>query len=573
MRRVVFRDVASEQWLEFSDLVDCYEVHEIDQVTATLEKIESRVNSEKLFAAGFISYEASPAFDPACEVRFDAGFPLLHFGLFRKLGRLSSLDDGKNTDLEWQMDSAPQYYASKIDAIKKRIHAGDTYQVNFTVRQHAKNVSDAWSLFKRLGPEAPHAAFIETDSWAICSASPELFFSLEGKTLRSRPMKGTAPRGETLREDEENKSWLRNSEKNRAENLMIVDMIRNDLGRVATPGSVEVENLFRIETYPTVLQMTTGVVAQTDSSVADILRALFPCASITGAPKINTMRFIAQLEDSPRRIYTGSMGYILPGRKAQFNVAIRTALVNKKNQSASYGVGGGIVWDSTAREELAEIATKSQILGRADRQNYFDLLESLLWNGREFALLDRHCARIKYSAKHFGFLCSEQSIREHLQKLSETLPSDACKVRLLLSYDGNLKTEHAPLAKTNTDDLEIRLAQFPIDAHSIWLAHKTTVRQIYDEAKSWFENTDDVLLWNQYGNITESTIANILFERDGGLTTPEISDGLLPGTLRAETLLDGHLTESTIAVSDLKKNSNLHLFNSVRGVYRVKLKR
>ena len=566
---IILRNAAEANWLRFSNPLEVLNVHDLKAVLPTLRYIEQRVERDGLFAAGFIGYEAAPAFDSACVVRHDAGFPLLRFGLFKAPVKIDTLPEVEPTAaLTWQMDSAPAYYRGKISRIKAHIRAGDSYQVNFTVRQHAENVYSPWALFRKLamdGPcTAPYAAYVNCRDWAICSASPELFFELDGDYLRARPMKGTASRGDNLREDEQQKSWLRNSEKNRAENLMIVDMIRSDMGRIAKPGSITVDNLFRVEVYPTTLQMTSCVRARTDRSVTDILRALFPCASITGAPKINTMRLIAALEDTPRRIYTGAIGCISPGRQVRFNVAIRTALVNRHHGHACYGSGGGIIWDSNADEELAEVATKSHILGSPSQRHYFQLLESLLWTGFDYTLLERHKARLLASARHFGFTVSEASIGHHLESLRTQLPGTPSKVRLLLAENGRLTSEYAPLGEPTHAARRVRLADHPVDPESIWLAHKTTVRSLYDEARAGGASIDDVLLWNTRGLLTESTTANLAIMRDGRWLTPALDNGLLAGTLRAELLETGRLQACDIPIAWLRQAREIRLLNSVR---------
>ena len=573
---VILRDAAEANWLRFSNPREVLNVHDLKAVLPTLRYIEQQVERRGLFAAGFISYEAAPAFDSACVVKHDAGFPLLCFGLFDAPVKIDALPEAEPmAALAWQMDSAPAYYREKIARIKTHIHAGDSYQVNFTVRQHAEGIHSPWALFRKLGTDgtcpAPYAAYVDCHDWAICSASPELFFELDGDYLCARPMKGTAARGDNLREDEQRKSWLRNSEKNRAENLMIVDMVRNDMGRIARPGSVEVDNLFRIEAYPTVLQMTSRVKARTDRSVTDILRALFPCASITGAPKINTMRLIAALEDTPRRIYTGAIGCIGPGRQVRFNVAIRTALVNRRNGHACYGSGGGIVWDSNADEELAEVATKSHILGSPSQRHYFQLLESLLWTGLDYTLLERHKARLLASARYFGFTVSEASIGCHLESLRTQLPSTPSKVRLLLAENGRLTSEYGPLGEPTHVAKWVRLATHPVDPGSIWLAHKTTVRSLYDEVRASGALVDDVLLWNTRGLLTESTTANLAIMRDGHWLTPALDNGLLAGTLRAELLETGRLQACDIPIAWLRQAHEIRLLNSVREWIKVKL--
>ena len=318
-----------------------------------------------------LSYEASAAFDPALQTHRADHFPLAWFSLYQQPMSLSWADIASNIpvpQVDWQPNVSPKTYTQKISQIHDHIAKGETYQVNYSYRQQAEYPHSAGALFQTLshGNNGRYGAWLDTGRFAVCSASPELFFTFDPstRTLASKPMKGTIHRGKTMAEDLENSHWLQNSEKNRAENLMIVDMIRNDMSRVAELGSVRVPDLFKLEKYSTLWTMTSKVECrvQQDKTVTDIFEALFPCASITGAPKVSTMQIIRQLESTPRGIYCGTIGMIEPDGRATFNVAIRTAVLDKEQKKATYGVGGGIVWDSDADTEWVETQTKSKIL-------------------------------------------------------------------------------------------------------------------------------------------------------------------------------------------------------------------
>ncbi len=404
---VVLRDDTSGRWLTFSQpRIICIARH-IDEVDPVLREIEQAVDTGGLYAAGFVSYEAAPAFDPSLVVKPDKNFPLVWFGLYDAPTELASLPAGSASGLShlhWKPTVKPGHYRACIARIKKHISEGDTYQVNFTYRLRTECDADPWDLFLEMtaAHDPPYGAFIDTGQWAICSTSPELFFKLERNRLESRPMKGTASRGLWYEHDRQQAAALAASAKDRAENLMIADMVRNDMGRVAVTGSVHVPRLFTVEQFSTVWQMTSTVRAKTHASVADIFNALFPPSSITGAPKTRTMQIIADLESSPRRIYTGAIGFIAPGRRAQFSVAIRTLLINRPEQRAEYGIGGGIVWDSQPGSELEESRIKARILHRPPAA--FDLLETILWTPeRGFWLLPYHLRRLRQSAQYFGF--------------------------------------------------------------------------------------------------------------------------------------------------------------------------
>jgi para-aminobenzoate synthetase/4-amino-4-deoxychorismate lyase len=354
------------QWLQFDNPVEVIAVAEVGAVREALARAEEAVNRRGWYAAGFLTYEAAPAFDPAFQVRSASALPLLWFGLYRQVRPVLSPAPGPDDHTlgDLSATASPAAFRRAITHIKQAIAAGETYQVNYTMRLRARFSGQPWSLFARLAQaqQGQYAAYVDTGRFALCSASPELFFSREGEVLTARPMKGTAPRGGTPAEDDRLAAWLHHSPKNRAENVMIVDMIRNDLSRVAELGSVRTPRLFEIERYPTVLQMTSTVTARSRRSLAEIVAALFPCASITGAPKVRTMQIIAKLETEPRGIYTGAIGFMAPSHQAQFNVAIRTVAIDRQTGLAEYGVGSGIVWDSDCDQEYEEWRIKARVL-------------------------------------------------------------------------------------------------------------------------------------------------------------------------------------------------------------------
>ncbi len=384
-------------------------------------------------------------------------------------------------------------------------------------------------------------------------------------------MKGTSRRGLSSDDDLLAADRLRRSPKNRAENVMIVDMVRNDLGKVARPGSVAVSRMYDVEQYPTVWQMTSTVEARTDATVPEILTALFPPASITGAPKVRTMEIIRELEDSPRHIYTGALGWMAPGRIAQFSVAIRTLLADRSNTEAEYGVGGGIVWDSDPREEYEECLTKAAVLAR--RPVTFSLLETLLWTpGAGFVLLDDHLSRLRSSARYFGFAFDEAAIRGRLREATGGFVSAPHRrVRLLLTRVGEITVESASLEPLRAaGPPSVRLAVESVDIRNPFLYHKTTQRDAYDRARSRAGPCDDVILWNERHEITESCIANVVVSIDGTLFTPPVACGLLGGVARARALRSGTIRERVIRVDDVRRAERIFLTNAVRGLYEVR---
>ena len=566
--QVILYHNSASQWLHFKNPFQVIEVRKIEDVRTALQDIEAQVREQGRYAAGFISYEASTAFDSAMRTKTTADFPLLWFGLYPAPERiqLPKPDFSAYSMGDWAPSIDKPGYFAVISRIKEHIHSGDTYQVNYTFLLRVPFSGDPRHLFLAMvRAQSPgYAAYVDTGQYAICSASPELFFDLRGNRLVCKPMKGTVRRGRTLEEDESLARWLHQSEKNRAENLMIVDMIRNDLGRVAVAGSVEVEKLFEVERHPTLWQMTSTIRAESSTSLTDILAALFPCASITGAPKVRTTRIIADLERTGRNIYTGCIGFIGPEPNAQFNVAIRTAVVDRRNKKVEYGTGGGIVWDSAHKDEYSEAILKARVLTlqRPD----FSLLETLLWTPDEgYFLLDYHMKRLADSASYFDYPADIRQIISTLHAKAAGFSGGDQKVRLLVDRCGSIEIQHSPLIPGQTSrTLNVKLAERPVDTTDIFLFHKTTFRHTYESALRDYPECDDVLLWNESGELTESTVANIVAEIEGELYTPPVSAGLLAGTFRARLLEQGKIRQRTLPVSDMKRYGKIYLINSVR---------
>ncbi|HET9591054.1 MAG TPA: aminodeoxychorismate synthase component I, partial [Anaerolineales bacterium] len=454
----------SDRWLYFSRPRQIVAAETLHDVQPAFEEIERLIQTHGLYAAGFLSYEAASGLDPVLRTRASMSnlneassfsstgeaFPFLWFGLYPGPRTVSLPGPMRPKEkLTWQPTTDRKTYDAAIARIRDYIAEGRTYQVNYTIRLRADFNDSAWDFFLHLAQsQNNYAAYVDTGRYAICSASPELFFQLDGDVLTCRPMKGTARRGRTTQEDYEQSEWLRNSEKNRAENVMIVDMIRNDLGRIAETGSIHVPTLFETERFATLWQMTSTVTARTSASPTEIFAALFPCASITGAPKVSTMRMIAELETTPRRIYTGSIGYIAPGRRAKFSVAIRTALIDRETRQAEFGVGGGIVWDSNSVDEYKEALLKARLLTQEPHE--FSLLESMLWTPEEgFFLHEKHLARMLDSADYFGIPTSREVLEACLDQISSKF-RPARRVRFLLDQSGVIHWESMPHEQPGT---------------------------------------------------------------------------------------------------------------------------
>lgn len=571
--QIVLRDSVRAEWLYFENPLEIICISTLDEVIPALMRIEQLVDANGWYAAGFISYEASPAFDPAFTTHAPDDFPLLWFGLYAA-PRSSKvlLPTADDFSLEtWTPSVTRSAYDAAIDQIKEHIAGGETYQVNYTFRLRSQLKGSAWSLFTAMLQTQPveYPAFVDTGRHVICCASPELFFALDGEAVTCRPMKGTARRGRTLVEDQAQAVALQALPKERAENVMIVDMLRNDLGRIARTGSVQVPALFQAERYRTLWQMTSTVTAQVTAPFTALMAALFPCASITGAPKVRTMDIIAALENAPRGIYTGTIGFLAPGRRAQFNVAIRSAVMDCETGVLEYGVGSGVVWDSTAGNEYAESLLKAQTLTAP--QPKFALLETLRWTQPEgWFLRERHLSRLRDSAVYFGFRFDEAMLEARLAALAKTF-SQAQRVRLLLQPDGAFKDEVFALPPETAKPIRARLAIDPVNDSDVFLFHKTTHRAIYESARAAQPECDDVLLYNQRGELTEFTIGNLVVELNGALFTPPITCGLLCGTLRAELLAQRVIQERIIPREDLARCTKLFLINSVRGWQTVEL--
>ena len=582
---IVLRTPWAGPWRWFSDPAAVIRAHERNEVRDALHAVDDAVRRGR-YAAGFVTYEAASAFGlstgpPA------PGLPLLAFGLFDPenvdtLERLPST--GAATIGGWTPSLDHGAYLDAIDAIKAYIEAGDTYQVNFTFRLAARFSGEPSALMRDLyaGQAGAWSAYVDLGERVICAASPELFYRVEGRKALCRPMKGTWPRGYWPAQDVAQGEALRDSAKNRAENVMIVDMVRNDLGRVAKTGSVNPVSLFNVERYPLQWQMTSDVEALVEEpGLARMFEAMFPCGSITGAPKHRSMEIIRELESSPRGIYTGAIGYISPRGRSHFNVAIRTVVVDREEGRAEFGVGSGIVWDSVDRDEYDECLLKAEMLGgRASPKRSasyvigdppgFRLLETILWrvNGG-FALLDRHLDRLRASADCFGFACDLADVRAALHEAVEDLRVPA-RVRVMVEADGTVLCEAVDLVPVR-EPVRLALASSPVNRFDVFLYHKTTKRGLYDRARASRPDADAVVLWNEEEEITESTECNIVIVRSGRRITPPIECGLLPGTMRAELLDAEEIVEDRVTKADYLAAEEVWLINSVRGWLRAEV--
>ena len=450
--------------------------------------------------------------------------------------------------------------------IRELISRGDTYQVNHTFRLTAPFAGDPAALYGRLAhaQRGGYGALLDAGRWVVASASPELFFEWSGDRITCRPMKGTARRGLDAASDALARADLLASAKDRAENLMIVDMVRNDLARVAVPGTVGVPELFTAERFDTVWQLTSAVTGQArpGTTLVDVFGALFPCASITGAPRSSTMRIIADLEATPRGVYCGAVGFGGPAGWV-FNVGIRTVLLDRDAGTARYGTGGGITWDSTAAGEFAEAVLKAEVLTRAPAR--FSLLETMLWRpGAGIRLWDRHRARLSASADYFDIPLDGDALAGAVAAATSGRGTDA-RVRLLVDQRGVPTVQVAEAPAPASVPVRVVLDTVPVSSRDPFGRHKTTQRDTYEAASARHPDAEDVILVNERGEVTETTIANLAALRDGVWTTPALDSGCLPGTARADLLATGRISEGVLTPDDLRRAGELARFNAVRG--------
>jgi len=562
----------------YRDPVEIVTATRIDQVMPALERL-ARAQAEGLHAAGYIGYEAGAALEtrvPPCD---GTGEPLLWFGLFDGFASIEAdavaalLPDPAGA---WAGAPEPELsaadYTARFARVRDYIAAGDIYQANLSFRARVPMAGHPLALYARLraASEAGWGGAIFTGDRWLLSASPELFFTLERGALTARPMKGTAARRGDPAADRAAAAALATDPKERAENLMIVDLLRNDLSRVAEAGSVQVTGLFAVESYPTIHTMTSTVTARLapKRSAIDVLVALFPCGSVTGAPKIRAMEIIAEVEPSRRGAYTGSIGWLDPAGDAAFNVVIRTLAMVRGAVEADIGLGSAVVADSTAAGEWAECLAKGRFVTAGARP--FDLIETMAFDPAEgLMLLERHLERMKASADALGFAFDRHEVRNELQAATFRLRA-AARVRLLLARSGAVAIEIRPVPAPVEAPVAVSIATLPVDPADFRLHHKTTDRDFYRAALAE-AGTFEVVFADREGRLTEGSFTNIFVERDGRLLTPPLARGLLPGVLRAQLLDEGRAVEADLSADDLA--GGFLIGNALRGLMAARLER
>ena len=577
---------------------------------------------EGLYLAGYLGYELGYLLEPRLAESFMSRrpgrlmstLPLADLGVFQKPhtydhlavsfsgGEACSSETASETVQRFQVSNlrlnlARDEYLDAIRKIKSYIAAGDTYQVNYTLKilfDFSGSIPDFYCNLRR-NQSVSYGGLIQNNDTAILTFSPELFFRKQGNVITVRPMKGTMQRGRTRAEDMRLAGELHHDIKNRSENVMIVDLLRNDLGRLSRMGGVHVQSLFDVETYETLHQMTSSIRGTLDHSVtlAEMFRALFPCGSVTGAPKIRTMEIIRELEAEDRGLYTGAIGYLSPAGDAVFNVPIRTVVL--QGRKGEMGIGSGIVWDSDPDAEWEECKLKGRFLTTPAPE--FKLIETMLWqSGVGYWLLEEHLQRLKESASYFFFPLDLAEVRLRLKKLEaefrRNFSEKSHRIRLLLSKQGRFELEHAEISQdslpeinpaslllknTGRDLPRVIFSSRNTDSQSPYLFHKTTLRQLYDDerAAAGEQGYFEVLFANEKDEVTEGSYTNIFLQKQGMLITPPVSCGLLPGVLRNYLLrqFPEFLVEKPVTRKEIEQANALYVGNSVRGLVQVRLEK
>ncbi|MES2360615.1 MAG: aminodeoxychorismate synthase component I [Pseudomonadota bacterium] len=546
--------------------------HSLEQVRPVLDAVQQAAR-QGAWCVGYLRYEAAPAFDAALAVQAADG-PLAWFAVYDEAlpwpEETSVTTANAAVQAQWQQVCPRPVFAAALDSIQRAIAGGELYQVNFTAQMSGvlsagAALEPAQTLFSALQRAQPggYAAFLDTGDEQLLSVSPELFFDWRAGHILTRPMKGTAPRGATPGEDAAQAQALRTSAKERAENVMIVDLLRNDLSRIARPFSVRVPRLFHTEALPTVWQMTSDVTAQSREgcSLADVFAALFPCGSVTGAPKVRAMQMIRTLESGPRGVYCGALGVVQPGGAATFNVPIRT--VTLRGTALRCGLGSGITADATVDGEWQEWQHKRAFVERASQP--FELLETLALEDGQLRDGPAHLARMAAAAAHFGYPWQASAVQCCLHALVQAHPQGRWRARLLLDARGQAQAEAYAL-EASPQRVRLQLAGRALDeAHGEFVRFKTTRRAHYDAFTPTQPGVFDTLLWNAEGEITECTRGNVALLLDGRWVTPPLRCGLLGGMGRANALRDGRLAEAVVRVDELPRVQALAFVNSLRG--------
>ena len=570
----------------FSDPIKIVSIYKLEELRDAFLEIEDFI-SRGYYAAGFISYEAGFAFeDNLKDLNIGSGFPLLWFGIYKKphtfthkektdlLPRATSTYNIRNL----RPNISRKKYIQDIQKIKNFIRKGDTYQVNYTFKYKFDFRGSLLGFYEDLKAKqsVSYSALIKTQDHSILSFSPELFFRKNRDSIEVRPMKGTLDRGRNIEEDRHNTEMLEKSLKNRSENVMIVDLLRNDLGRISRAGSVKTKKLFEVEQYETLLQMISVVKSRLKEKVSlyDLFKAIFPSGSVTGAPKINTMKIIDSLEKEPRRIYTGSIGFLTPSGDAVFNVAIRTALIDNKTKKGEMGIGSGIIIDSDAAKEFEECKLKANFI--TQKKKDFKLIETMLYQrAKGYFLLRLHLERLKSSAEYFNFKFNKECIIKKLKKLEKKLSNGSdYTIRVLLDRSGNIEARFSKI--DGNIQSKVKFSNKRVSSKNPFLYHKSTNRGLYNKEHAKWKRRGyfDIIFRNEKNQVTEGAISNIIIKKGRFYYTPPVECGLLNGVYRKSLLRNEDfpsLKEKVLYKKDIYAASKIYMVNSVRGMIECKL--
>ena len=553
----------------FTDTIKELKTKDIKEVKHLLAEVEAYQN-QGYYAVGYVSYEAAPAFETKFEV-IDGPLMseyLLYFTIHESVQTepIPLTYDPITLPKSWQELTTAEEYKAAIEHIHHHIRQGDTYQVNYTVQLQQKLTADPFAIYNRLVVEqnAHYNAFIQHDDVSIISISPELFFKKDGDGLTTRPMKGTTNRGLTTETDLKQAQWLAQDQKNRSENMMIVDLLRNDMNRISKIGSENVKSLCLVEQYSTIWQMTSTIETQLlpNSSLGDIFQALFPCGSITGAPKIATMAIIKDVEKQARGVYCGAIGILLPNGPTIFNVAIRT--LQMQGNKAIYGVGGGITWDSKWEAEYEETKQKSAVLYRQNPK--FDLISTGRIHRGKLLFLKEHLNRLQESSRYFSYPFNKEEVQNQVEDLCQSLDFDTdYRLKMSLAKNGELTFEHNQLTGLADVFCQARLVEQTHPLDSPYTYFKTSYRPHISL------EPHEQIYYNQKKELLETSIGNLVLKIEDQLYTPPVHLGLLNGIYRQSLIANNQVTERVLTLDNLKQAQAIYGCNAVRGLYELKV--
>ena len=560
-----FRDLGERY--TFTQPIKELKTRDLAEVADLLAQVES-YQEQGYYVVGYVSYEAAPAFEEKLAVH---KAPLLAEYLL-----YFTVHDGVETspipltyeevDLpsKWQEVTSAADYEKAIGQIHHHLRQGDTYQVNYTVQLKQDLSANPFVIYNRMvvEQEAGYNAYVEHDEMAVISMSPELFFEQNDRELTTRPMKGTTKRGLTDDEDLKEAAWLEQDPKNRSENMMIVDLLRNDMNRISEVGSEHVERLCQVEQYSTVWQMTSTIKSQLrpDVDLVAIFRSLFPCGSITGAPKIATMEIIKDLEPQPRGVYCGTLGLLLPNGRRIFNVAIRTIQLYKGQ--AIYGVGGGITWDSTWKSEYREVHQKAAVLYR--KQARFKLITTGKISQKSLLFEDQHLERLIKASRYFAYPFDPEDLKQKIEEECQACDSHQdYRLRISLNKSGEIELSRQILTPLSPTFCQARLCLQEADLNQSFTYFKTTHRPHLNLGEQ------EIIYHNAAGELLETSIGNLVLKIGGKLYTPPANLGILPGIYRQHLLEGGQVEEKVLTLKDLAQAEAIYGCNAVRGLYEL----